>query len=535
MLKPLTPDALSWVDTTLASMSLEERVGHLLCPEDQNYSLDEWQRILDDVPLGCVFFARNSPQRLRACLDVIQTRARIPVLVASDLEHGAGVMIEGATDFPFAMACGAANDPELMRSMGRATALEGRHHGIHWTFSPVVDLNLNFQNPVTNVRSLGDDADRVSRLAAAWIEGMQETGQLAATAKHFPGDGVDDRDQHLCTSVNALPMEQWRRSYGKVWRAAIAAGVLSIMPGHIALPDYEGLAHDPATAMPATLNPRLQVDLLRGELGFEGVLVSDAAPMIGMTSRVSAEEQVVQNVLAGSDVFLFADPRQDFRRLMQAVRAGRLTRERLDQSVRRVLELKARLGLHRDVYGRAPTSDELTRYRADALRMAERSITLVRRNAATPIRLPPGARVLTATVKQREARPELAHDLETVDAELRRRGYHVDHVAHPSHEELIRRAGDYDCVFVNIVHTPHALMGTMRLTGELAMTFWRAFWVDHPNVVFTSFGSPYHLYEFPHWPNLYVAYGPSEFSQVAAVLAWLGEIEPAGICPVKLP
>ena len=535
MIKPLSAQDRQWVETTLAGMTLEERVGHLLCPEDQNYSLSDWERILREVPLGCCFFARNSPQRLHACLELIQQQSRIPVLVSSDLEHGAGVMIEGCTDFPFSMAAGAANDARLMQVMGQSTAKEGRHHGIHWTFSPVVDLNRNFQNPVTNVRSLGDDERMVLPLAQAWINGMQQDGLLAATAKHFPGDGVDDRDQHLCTSINSLPMNIWRRSYGSVWRGVIDTGVMSIMCGHIALPAYEGLTDTPSDAMPATLNPRLQIDLLRNELGFTGLIVSDAAPMVGMTSRVRSADQVVQNILSGSDVYLFADPIRDFHHLLEAVRDGRLTRDRLDESVRRVLELKARLGLQHDCFGAAPSAAELATYRAAAQEMAEKSITLVRGNDMTPVQLKPGDRVLTATVMQRQAREELAHELTTVDDELRKRGLQVDHISCPSHTELIERASQYDCVFINIVHTPHALMGTMRLTGEMAMTFWRSFWVDYPHAVFTSFGSPYHLYEFPHLPNMILAYGPSEFSQQAAVAVWLGEKQPQGVCPVILP
>jgi beta-N-acetylhexosaminidase len=535
MLRPLTDAERRWVEETLASMTLEERAGHLLCPEDRDYPVDEWRRIMQDVPLGSVFFARNTPARLRECAEAIQSSSRIPVLVASDLEHGAGIMIEGCTDFPFAMAGGAANDPDLMRVMGRATAKEGRHHGLHWTFSPVVDLNINFQNPVTNVRSLGDNVENVALLARAWIEGMQETGQLAATAKHFPGDGMDDRDQHLCTSINWLPFGQWLQYYGHVWRAVIDAGVMSVMCGHISLPDYEGLTETPNVAMPATLNPRLQIDLLRRELGFEGVVVSDAAPMVGMTSRVPSEEQAVANILSGSDVFLFADARKDFKRLLDAVNAGRISRERLDQSVRRVLEMKARLGLHRDAFGPAPTAEETAAYRFAARAMAQKSITLIRPNHMTPAKLKAGDRVLTVTVMQRQAREELAHELGSIDDELRARGLQVDHLSRPSNEELIARAGDYACVFVNIVHTPHALMGTIRLTGEMAMTFWRSFWVDHPNTVFTSFGSPYHLYEFPHLPNMFLAYGPSEFSQEAAVSVWLGERPPEGICPVQQP
>lgn len=534
MLPKLTPEAQGWVDATLASMTLEERVGHLLCPEDRNYTVDAWRAIMRDVPLGAVFFGLNEPARLRACLEAVQEEARIPVLVASDLEHGAGIMVQGCVQFPMAMACGAANDPDLVAKMGRATAREGRAHGIHWTFSPVVDLNRNFQNPVTNIRSLGDDPAHVAPLARAWIQGMQASGELAACAKHFPGDGVDDRDQHCCTSVNSLSVARWWATYGQMWRAAIEAGVLSVMVGHIAFPAYEGLADDPRAAMPGTLSPRLQIDLLRGELGFEGVIVSDAAPMIGISSRVPAEEKAVQNILTGSDVFLFADPREDFARLLQAAREGPLTEERLERSVRRVLEMKARLGLHRGVFGPPVAEPERARFLGDAAALADKSVTLLRANQDTPIHLEPDAKVLTITIKHPEA-GKRNHDLTVVDDELRARGFQVDHLVMPSSQEILDVVDDYDAVFVNLLLVTHSLMGTIRLTGSLIMAFWNSFWPGREKIIFTSFGSPYHLYELPHLPNMYLTYSPTEVSQAAAVKVWLGELAPQGECPVQQP
>jgi beta-N-acetylhexosaminidase len=533
---PLTTMQTQWVERTLRSMSLEECVGHLLCPEDRNYTLDAWKALLDEIPLGCVFLGRNTPERLRESLTVIQQHARIPVLVASDLEHGAGCMVSGgATDFPWAMACGAANDPELMRVMGRATAREGRALGLHWTFSPVVDLNINFRNPVVNVRALGDDAERVSRLVLPWIQGMQADGLLAACAKHFPGDGMDDRDQHLCTSVNSATIEAWWASYGKVWKTAIDGGVMSIMSGHIAFPAYEGLAGNPLAALPATLSRRLQVELLRGELGFQGVIVSDAAPMIGITSRVSAAEEAVENILSGSDVYLFADPRNDFAYLLHAVKTGRLSEAQLYASVRRVLEMKARLNLFAATTSPAPADEERAGYQHAAQHIADKSMTVARTSAALTRPLPPGANVLTVTVKMGEASHITGGDLACIDDELTRRGYQVDHLLNPSHNALIEKVGQYDRVYLNLIVLPHGLIGNIRLIGAAIMTFWRGFWVGHDNVVITSFGSPYHLYELPHLPNMLLAYSWTEHSQRAAVKVWLGEMAADADCPVTLP
>lgn len=533
MLQCLRKEQVLWVEQTLAGMTMEECVGHLICPEDRNYTPEQWSEIVKEIPVGSVFFGPGDRKRYRACLEAIQSSSGIPVLVASDLEQGCGSMVEGCTRFPFPMAWGACNDPELMLQMGRAMAQEAREIGIHWTFSPVVDLNINSQSPVVNVRSIGDDANHVSVLLDALIRGMQQDGLLAGCAKHFPGDGSDDRDGHLCTTVNRLSRQQWWETYGRVWETAINAGVMSIMSGQISFPAYEE-HDDSAESMPATLSSKLQEDLLRGELGFEGVIVSDAGPMIGMSSRIPSSELAVQNILSGSDVYLFANPRKDFHRLMKALRNGRLSMERVRQSARRVLELKARLGLNESVFGQAVTPEAVEHNQQLADQIAERSITVIRKDGNIPANLKPGSKLLTVTLKYPEPKGFLPDELDIVDSELTQRGYVVDHLLNPTHREILAKIREYDKVFFNIYIMPHSRPGTIRITGELVLAFWRAFWVDHPKAVFTSFGSPYHLYELPHLPNMVLAYGPTESAQKAAVKVWLGDIQAEGVCPVEL-
>ncbi len=534
-LRKLSPTQYDWVERTLGSMSLEDKIGHLLCPEDQGYSVDEWLKIQRETHIGSAFFGFRPAQRPLECVRALQAEARIPLLMASDLENGAGCMVDGLTEFPRAMAAGAAGEAALVEEMGRITAREGRSVGIHWTYSPVVDLNINFLNPVTNVRSMGDETASVSRLAVSWIRGMQENGRLAATAKHFPGDGMDDRDQHICTSVNSASLKTWRKTYGKVWKAVIQAGVMSIMVGHIAFPDYEGCSDVPSAALPATLSSRLQIDLLRRELGFQGVIVSDAVPMIGISSRVRREEKAVKNILAGSDVVLFAEPLKDFKYLMQAYQNGRLSLPHIEASVRRVLEMKARLKLHQGLEEPPLAESELAANQTAAQILADRSITLVRKNQNTPVRLKPGDRVLTITLTYDNGRPDDQRWLPEIDTALQKRGLLVDHLNNPDSQLVFEKAGDYAMIFTNVVIYPHALFGTVRMTGSMMGFFWNAFYANFPNTVFTSFGSPYLLYEQPHLPNLYLAYGHSQASQRAAVKAWLGEMEPTGQCPVKMP
>jgi beta-N-acetylhexosaminidase len=537
MLIPLTTEQQQWVDTTLNAMTLPQCAGQLLCALHPSFTTADWLDLLRKVPIGSLTVRTTSSQDLREQLQVLQDHSPVPLLAAADLEHGAIALTDG-TEFPWLMGAGAANDAELMALMGQATAAEARYAGVHWTFAPVIDLNYNFNNPITNIRALSDQPERVIRLATAFVRGLQADGRMAATAKHFPGDGVDDRDQHLVTVVNNLPFEQWQATYGRVWQAIIEAGVMSIMPGHISLPDYQGFAERPEDALPATLSPKLINDLLRTKLGFDGLLISDASGMIGMTSRVSTEERIVQSIKAGLDVYLFPDTLKDFERLVQAVEHGRLSEERVRQAARRVLEMKARLNLHHDPFGPQPSTADKSQYQQAAQTMADKSITVLRSDGLLPLKLEPGSRVLTVTIGQlspfNKFMPQL--DLTAFDDELRRRGFQVEHLLNPEDDLLMAKAAEADAVFLNLMALPYMILGTIRnLVGHLGHWYWRTLFVDHPQVRFTSFGNPYVLHEMPHLPNLLAAYGNSHVSQRAAVRVWLGEIEAQGDCPVKLP
>jgi beta-N-acetylhexosaminidase len=534
MLAPLSPPQQEWVRRTLASMTIQQCVGHLLCPEDRTwqpkvkpYGPRDYKALLRHVPIGTVFVYGRQGNELRDSLRALQDLSPVPVLVAADIENGWGSMGAGGVTFPSPMAYGAARKPELARRTGAFIARQARASGVHWSFAPVVDLNVNFQNPVTNSRAFGDDAALVARLARARIEGMQAGGLLAATAKHFPGDGMDDRDQHICTSINPLSMRRWHSTYGRVWRWAIEAGVMSVMVGHIALPAWQRARA--AAALPATLDQRLQVDLLRRRLGFEGVVVSDAISMIGLTSRCPHADIAVRNIETGSDVVLFANPRRDFEAIMRALKNGRLTERRVVESARRVLELKARLNVHVDPFGPPPTAPERNSARALADEVAARAVTVARAGAPLGRPLAPGAKVATIAIRYGKG------EFKTIDAELRRRGYRVESLVNPSHGQAARAAAAADRVFVNIAIGMHSRIGTIRLTGELVNVLWDGWWSDKPNVVFTSLGSPYLLYELPHLPNLLLTYSADESSQRAAVAAWLGEAPARGKPPMKLP
>ncbi len=537
MLVPLTAEQQRWVDTTLGAMSLSECAGQLLSAFGPRFSTDDWLDLLKKVPFGSLGVRRVASAELREQMQQLQEHSAVPLLLAADLEHGANALTDG-TEFPWPMGAGAANDVDLMTAMGRASAAEGRYAGIHWTFSPVIDLNYNFNNPITNVRALSDEPQRVIDLATAFVRGVQADGRMAATAKHFPGDGVDDRDQHLGASINSLPFEQWQVTYGRVWRAIIDAGVMAVMPGHISLPDYQGFRDNPIDAPPASLSHKLLVDLLRTELGFDGLVISDASGMIGIASRIRQEERIVACIEAGMDVYLFADSVKDHERLMQAMQEGRLSEERVWQAAKRVLELKARLNLHVDPFGPKPEEGDKDAYRQAAQEMADKSITVLRTDGRPPFKLDPGSRVLTVTVAPLAPRPGgmPQPELEVFDEELRQRGYQVEHLLNPKDDILSAKAAESDVVFLNLMTLPYMMMGTVRnLVGGIGHWRWRSLFMDHPDVLATSFGNPYVLHELPHLPNLLAAFGNSDVSQRAAVKVWLGEMEAQGDCPVRLP
>ncbi|MCB9150406.1 MAG: hypothetical protein H6641_16755 [Caldilineaceae bacterium] len=482
MLTPLTTAQQQWVDTTLDSLTIPECLGQLLCPSSPRSTTEEWLELMQRVPFGTISLRGASTAETRERMRRLQAAAKVPILAGGDMEQGANTLTD-STEFPRPMAMGAANDPELVRVVGQSTAAEARYAGMHWTFSPVIDLNYNFRNPITNVRAFGDKPERVIRMATAMIEGLQGEGLLAATAKHFPGDGMDDRDQHLVTTINNLPMAEWQATYGKVWRAAIDAGVMCVMPGHISLPAYQGYTDRPVDALPATLDSKLLNGLLRDELGFDGLIISDATGMIGMTTRVPTDQRVVECIKAGCDVYLFPETIDDYARLLGAVEEGRLSEERVREAARRVLELKARLNLHVDPFGPKPSAADAQSYQATAQAIADKSITLLRGGDVLPLTLAPDSRILTVTIGANSQFNRFMPPRELVifDEELQNRGYQVEHLLNPGDDELLAKAGEADVVFMNLLMLPYMVMGSIdNLVGHLGHWRWRSLFIDHP-------------------------------------------------------
>ncbi len=532
MLKKITKKQQEVIGELLSNMSIEEKASQVLCWNINNETPQEIEAILAEHPLGSVFIPPCSKNRVREIVDCLKG-SKIPIIVSGDLENGAGSVVQGDLEFPMPMAASATNDPSLIKTVGLAAASQGRARGFHWTLAPIVDLALNYNNPITGVRALGDSASQVIKMAKPYIEGIQDCDRMAACCKHFPGDGDDDRDQHFCTSVNSLSKEEWHNSYGRVWKEVIKAGTMTIMPGHIALP-FQDSGKGYKGAPPATLSKKIQIDLLRTELGFDGLIVSDAISMVGINSHVKADEVAVKNIAAGSDMVLFGNPKEDTQRIIDALKNKKLSMDRIDDAVRRVLELKARVGLLDGVKFSAPNKEQLESFKLVDKTIAEKSITLIRNEKdLLPLTLKKGDKVLTVTIGYIDKDSE-KRELPEVDKELQRRGFKVTHLVNPKHTTLLKECSKYKAVFINISIIHQSRLGTTRMTGELLMSFWRAFWVNFDHVVFTSFGSPYHLYELPAIPNYTNVYSNAISSQKAAVAFWLGDIKATGISPIML-
>ncbi len=533
MPRKLNRSERAWVEKRLNAMTLEQKIGQCMCTWYGPDFKKRRREILSRIEPGTIFISDWEKEGIGKATGQLRSDMDTPPLIAMDMEAG----VPGGVRFPAAMGCAAGSAPGLMRRRGAVTAQEARALGVHWSFAPCVDIPVNPQNLEVNDRAWGRDAETVAAYTIPLIKGMQRNGRLAATAKHFPGAGVDDRDQHICTAVNSLGMKRWRETFGQVWKAVIDAGVYSIMAGHISLPAFNGLSRRPWEALPATLDRRLMIDLLREELGFAGVIVSDAFSMCGFASRVRKGDEEGSYLAAGGDSCLNDDPVAGLASCMKWLREKKLTENRIEDAARRVLELKARLRIVQEPACPPPSKEERDSAVALGRKLAENAVTIQRNDGTLPLVLPRGARILTVTLCKTDPREEHRDSkLGVIDAELRRRGFSVDNVTTPEASVLHKASREYDAVLINITVGMHSTLGSIRIIDRMVASLWGAFWTGGTaQVVFTSLASPYHLYEYPHWPNMVLTHGRSDDAQRAVVKVWLGETAARGKWRFDMP
>ncbi len=536
---PLDPGRAAWVERTLAGLTLDQKLGQLVCDQDRRINrLPDPAAWLRQYPVGAVFVGAEIIQAdcdhtdaIRRTVTGLRAAAGpVPILFSGDFEHGVGSEVSGLTRFPDLMALGATRDPALAYAYGRAIALEARRLGVRWSFAPVADLNVNPANPVTNQRSVGDDPEAALALLKPHVRGMQEHG-MAACAKHFPGDGSDDRNQHNVTSATTLSLARWRRTQGRAFRDLIADGVASIMAGHLAFPAWERPDRRTGRYRPATASRRILTDLLRGELGFEGVIVTDALTMAGFCGWASYEQRIVECFNAGADVFLWPDTERFFETLKHALAAGRAVPERLDASVRRVLRLKAALGLADSAPPAPLERAALEQHAATAAAVAEQSVTLLRcAPGRLPLRPAPGADLLMLVLQNAPVAPEVFAPFRAV---FEARGFQAT-VADFADFKTYRDGLDRYAAVLVLANNGTLNCGgaTMRIIGAAAGQLWPFVAHPYPRKVWVSFGNPYVLYEASSADTYLNVYSNGAASQRAAARALLGEIPCRGRSPV---
>ena len=385
----LNDEQIKWVEDTLASMTLEEKAGQVFCPMGFTDDPGALRHMVCDIGVGAMMYRMGPAGYIQNTHRAIQSFARIPLLLAANTEAGGnGLALEG-TGFGAPMAVAATNDPENGYRMGYVSCAEGAALGLNWSFAPIVDIDKDFHNPITNTRTFGSDADKVIAFASRYMDGADEN-DVAVAIKHFPGDGVDERDQHILTSVNSLSCEKWMESYGKVYKTLIDKGAKTVMVGHIAQPawvkELDPQASRKEQLLPASLSKPLLTGLLRDKLGFNGLISTDATPMVGFTSAMPRSEAIPTVIAAGADMILFNKSLdEDYGFLLEGVKTGKVTEERLNEAVTRILATKASLHLpKKQAEGNlVPGMDALSivgcqQHREWAKEVADKAVTLVR-------------------------------------------------------------------------------------------------------------------------------------------------------------
>jgi beta-N-acetylhexosaminidase len=546
----LSPEASKWVESTLQKMSVDEKIGQLLfttyhgslTPTDST----AYAQMMHDVtelhcggfinitqgsPLGIV---KSQAYPTAVLTNQLQAKSKLPLLVGADFERGAAMRLDEGTSFPTAMALAAAGNPADAHTMGKVTALEARAVGIQWIYAPDADVNNNPGNPIINTRSFGEDPARVAEYVTAFVRGVEDNGGLA-TAKHFPGHGDTASDSHIDLPVIHADRDRLDRLELVPFRAAISAGVGSVMTGHLSVPSLE-----PDLNTPATLSSHILTDLLRHDLHFQGLVVTDAMDMGGITVRYAPGEAAVRAVLAGADALLMPPvPDAAFEGLQAAVRSGRISIERLDASVRRILEAKARLGLDKNrLVDINAINQKLgsVAWQAQAQEISDRGVTLLRDK---PNLLPldgtkPSRALLLAFYADPEPYPgedlerELKSRFDTVTT-LRAdtRFINADTLKLPSPDS-------YDVALLALFVRVSDRKGNVDVPVEQAALAERLYASGKP-VITLGFGSPYLIERFPQAQTWLAAFGISDVAQISIARALFGQIPVRGHLPVTIP
>lgn len=546
----LSEDDIQWVEETLKGMTLDEKIGQMFCLTGMMTKQEELSEMFQKYHPGAFMYRSAPAKEIQNAQRYMQKISKIPLLLAANLESGGNGVSEEGTYFGKQMQVAATGDTKKAYQLGMICNREGGACGSNWAFAPVVDIDYNWRNPITNVRTYGSDSQTVLQMASSYLDGIKDGGYpMAACMKHFPGDGVDFRDQHLLPTVNSLGCEEWENSYGHLYRELINKNVLTVMVGHIIQPEltrkYAPNLKD-NEIKPATTNPYLLKNLLRDELGFNGLIATDATAMVGYSAIGKRSECLVESIVAGCDMITFCkNADEDYLSVKKGIEDGILTMERVDEAVLRILATKAALGLHKNTMP-VPNEEALqilncSEHQVWARECADRAITLVKDTQqllpVTPQKYP---RIrLTVLEKASGGFGDNSAVTQALEKALKAAGFEVHLYDYETLEygeifnngvEQLKAKFDLSLVVGNVINASNHT--TRRLDWVTLMAADEPWYMKDIPTMFVSFANPYHLVDVPFISTFVNCYSSNQYCIDAFVQKLTGKSDFVGKSPI---
>ena len=544
----LSDQKIEWVKDKLAGLSLEEKVGQLFCVNFREGEAGEIEYVYDVMEPGACMYRTLSLEKAINFTNQLREKTKIPLLLAANLEKGGNGILEEGTLFASPMEIAATKDRLMGEHLAEICAKEAAAVGANWAFAPIIDIDSNFRNPITNTRTFGSDPKIVEIMGTAYVEKIQEAG-MAASIKHFPGDGQDERDQHLVTSINDLSCEDWDASYGKVYKACIEKDALTCMVGHIMQPAYTRYFNPDIKdedILPGSLSKEIMTDLLRGKLGFNGLIVTDATTMAGYTLAMSRRLAVPTSIANGADMFLFArNLQEDYDFMLSGIKDGILTMDRLDEAVTRILATKAALNLDESLQ---PLSVEEAKqivgcrqHKEWARACADKAITLVKEEKGVlPITTDKYKKILFYPIEseggfsQYKAADRVG---EKIMEMLRAKGFEVDEFKSMNGTEgrtipttdVIER---YNLIIYVANLMTKSNQTAVRIEWAQPMGANTMHFLNDVPTIFISVENPYHLIDVPRAKTFINTYNSNDILLEELIKKLVGETEFQGNSPV---
>ena len=542
----LNEQDLKWVFDTFQQMSHEDKIRQLFCLElfdDDEALIKEMSQLYKP---GGYLIRRTSKASYSSAVNHVWEYSKIPPLIAANLETGGIGAIEEGTFLGNPMEIAATDDITMAKHLGEICGKEGSEVGVNWSFAPVTDIDFNFRNPITNIRTFGNDPQRVCDMSVAYINEIQKHG-IAGCFKHFPGDGRDERDQHIVTTINDCTCEEWDQTYGRIYQHCIEAGCKTAMVGHILMPAYEQHFNpnvDFGHMLPASISDNMVTKVLREKLKFNGVIITDATNMAGLTSVLPRKDLVPKTIQAGCDMFLFAkNPQEDIAFMEEGYKNGVITQERLDDAVLRILALKASLHLHQPQQKEKVSDEEKKQFHQWTKECAEEAITLVKEEKGvlpiSPRRYP---RILYYPLSDDTSQfPAFLRQKQNVNdvfvEMLKDEGFKVkifdrEHPSHNKIDSVEEAVANYDLILYGAKLTNRSGNMVVRIKWENPMNSNVPVFIHTIPTIFISFENPYHLLDVPQVRTYINCYSDSKEMVQELLNKLMGKKTFAGINPI---